>query len=213
MGTLEYETRFVAPRRPEHYREAVRFAACPMVAGTLIFLFWLTFRWDWLMMAGWVTILVGLMCVAAGFINLCAYGWTELRAGTPTLGKLVFRLAVATALLLLNFPLAWLYASIATGIQSRYWVTFVNGTATTIESIEVSDGAFRQQFGPLQPGATVRNYIRSKIKEGPVTFVSTDSRGTTMTGTIDGYVTTVQPGDATVSFGSEGTRVTRNQRR
>jgi len=42
------------------YRIALICGAAPLLAGVLIFLFWLAFRWEWLAVAGLLTIFSGI---------------------------------------------------------------------------------------------------------------------------------------------------------
>ena len=162
-------------------------AAGPLVTGVGIFITWLALRWDGLMTAGLITILAGMLSVLFGTALLKGYVWMN-RAEDGRLPKPHRkRVAVAAALLLLNFPAAFLCASTALRIYTTYYVTVSNQTATTVNNFAVYVDGRPNELGPISPGRSAEFSFVPR-SDGQVTYTMT-SAGQQSAGMVIGYVT------------------------
>jgi hypothetical protein len=101
------------------YRAAILCGAVPLLTGISIFLLWLATRWEWLMVAGLLTLYGGVFFFVTGVMALANYCWIALRM--PELPKRrVWRLTLACTLLLFsNFAVAGGIIKIVVSLAGR----------------------------------------------------------------------------------------------
>src|SRR5437762_13849198 len=81
------------------YRTIILSGAAPLVTGLAIFLLFLITRSHWLVLAGAVTVVIGLPLLGSGMIVLIGYYRQERRAMRMSLRELRLRVALAAVLL------------------------------------------------------------------------------------------------------------------
>jgi hypothetical protein len=156
----------------------------PLVTGTLIFLTWLITRWDWLMLAGLITIFLGLVWFVIGSIGLSLLLRRQGQIAPPERRRQNW-LAFSTAcLLLINLPAAYYYTAWASAISTRYTLIVVNESGQHLESVMVSAPGVKREFGPIQPGGQVKRHLNF-FGDGRMDFKARASTETS--GIIDGY--------------------------
>jgi hypothetical protein len=89
-----------------HYRNALACGVMPMATGTAIWLLWVRTRWDWLQLAGLLTLIIGLGLFLWGVLHVLVYLNIALR--NPLSGRVgvVLEGLTALAVLIANFPVA-----------------------------------------------------------------------------------------------------------
>ena len=184
-STLSYAQRTLSSPFP-FYKTAVLCGAAPLVVGTAIFLFWLLTGWEWLMMAGTVTIGCGVLCFLAGAVCLVIES---------------HRLSPATALedrhdrrrqrrgwllLLVNFPVAFAILVAVIAIRMDYVVVLVNVDPVPIDRfvLVTPDGNIDLDRIPASGRVRVRP---PKGLDGPLRFESSQN-GVQSSGEIDSYM-------------------------
>src|SRR4051794_23588678 len=90
------------------YRIAIACGWLPMAAGITVFLLWLATDSGLFMVAGLFILLLGSLLFAIGIICLIIYAWREHRGRFASRKKILFRTAIAAAILVANFPIAFL---------------------------------------------------------------------------------------------------------
>jgi hypothetical protein len=178
------------------WRAAIFCGVMPMAAGTAIFLSWLLVRWDWLMMAGILTIIVGAGVVLTGLVFLGIHA-LQARRLQPS-GRWGVRTLAVAVLLLANFPLAGAYTWGAVWVVTRYTVTITNGGVRTADRVIVTGPGVSADLGAIAPGASRRASFHF-AGDGPLELEA--RYGPTISrSTILGYVTTHQGGNQTMTF-------------
>ena len=176
-------------------------ALAPLIAGTLIFLTWLWLRWDGLMVAGLGTIFAGLFLFCIGVSCLVTHIFMRRAVAGPR--SFHWPSALAGTLLLLNFPMAAVYAITAIDITMRYHVSVENQRDEPVETFLVSGGGVHVEFGPIGPHAVESRALNFR-EDGHLSF-ETRLDDVQRRGTIESYVTHGQSGRVHVLIGSDGT--------
>ena len=110
------------------------------------------------------------------------------------------RALLATAMLLVNFPLCGLCISLS--MLNR--VEVVNATTGSVSSFVVAEPSGQTwEMGPVASGGRRRRFIRVS-GEGPVTYTA-NVNGVATAGLVDGYVTSGMGGkDWSVTLNADG---------
>ena len=179
-------------------------AMLPMSAGLLVTVLWLFTRSPSLKFIGFLVIVAGGFLFLAGGICCVVYIFESIAGARPT-HRWLPRLALATLLLLLNFPLA--HACITMAKMSR--VRVMNNSAGAIKSFIVRDPrGSTWQLGPIAAGRSTSKWMTFD-GEGAVTYTATTQlpRGTINTGgTINPYISHSMLGEThTVTINADGT--------
>ena len=174
---------------PKSYliRSALICGLLPLGTGVGIFLLWLVVRWDWLMLAGFGTICVGLLLVLVGAGFLVA-----ARSRSPAV----------LGVLLANFPVAGVIVFVAFDIETRFTVTVVNEGPAPLDAFVVSGGGVEHGFGSVAPGQTATLH-RLIDHDGELVFHARRD-GEEVEGEVEGYVTNGQGGHKRVVFDQAG---------
>lgn len=185
------------------YRTASICGALPLLVGVSTYFLWLATDWDWLMMAGMVTLGGGCVVVAVGARELVRF----CRIGLHTTGLPRHRIwlpaVVCAVLLFSNFVVAGGIVAAAAFLGPLYTVIVHNETAQPLDSVRVVGGGRDVSFGSVEAGGSARRsfWIR---QDGELEFRAwTGSTSDTLT--IDGYVTQDMGGHKTVTVRSDGT--------
>ena len=104
-----------------HYRAAVLCGTLPLFAGTTAFLGFVATRWELFAVVGILVVPVGVFLFVVGGCDLSAYAWEERQRLGGLRGDVRRRVLLAGLLLLVNFPIAVLYVSIANRLANGRW--------------------------------------------------------------------------------------------
>jgi hypothetical protein len=177
-------------------RTATFCGALPLVSGTLIYLCWRVTRWDWLMVAGFITLLAGLMLFFVGAVSLLAGASHDIPRESIPGRRWRLQVSAIGCLLFLNFPAAAFYLYSADDVLTRTTVDVINDSPSVIESFVLEGpgvqqeigplAAGQQEIGPLAAGQQIRRHLHFRGK-GTLQFVA-KSQGIEFRGTIEGYV-------------------------
>jgi hypothetical protein len=137
------------------YRVALACGALPLVAGIAVFLLWIPTRWEWLMGAGVLVLVVGVALFAVGTLALARFCWLALRMPEPP-PRFWRSTAFAAALLLSNFPAAGAVIWKASDLHSRYTVVVRNATGSALQDARVVGGGCEEVFGAIAPAGEAR---------------------------------------------------------
>jgi len=187
VSHLEYAAPAVGWLRASLYPRVIFLGAAPLVAGfAIIALYWMT-EWHVLMLAGFFTILAGVISVLAGGGILFLFWLRERRLERYSQGALRVRVLVASILLASNFPAAWACMMAGVELDSRMTVTVLNQGTTRIDSFVLTAPGFTKELGPIPAGGKAKCIVHV-TRDGPMDFTS---RAGTITsgGIVDGYVT------------------------
>jgi hypothetical protein len=102
-------------------------------------------------------------------------------------------------LLFANFPAAVFFTLSAIDVITRYHVTVINKSQTTIENFELSGPGVPVELGPIGPGRSMSKSLRFG-GDGALSF-SARQQGKVFGGTVDDYVTGDLGGDCVVRVG------------
>ncbi len=166
-------------------RAAVVLGLIPLATGTSIFLLWLLTRWDWLMVAGILTVCGGVACVTAGLVCLIAYAVLARRRNRA--GNVKWRVVAVAFLLLVNFPVAGAVTWGTVYIETLYTVEVRNGTSSPVDRLAVSGGGVEVIFEDIPPGASRRRRFHV-LHDGSLTY-RFRHHGEERHGVVEGYVT------------------------
>jgi hypothetical protein len=191
------------------HRVATICGATPLFLGTAIFIAWLGFHWNWLIIAGVVMLYVGLGAVTAGGVALALSCRIALR--TPAVPRRRVWLAAigGTGLLLANFLVAYGIMWSVIALVTRYTVTVHNTSPVRLDRVRVLGGGCDASYGSILPRGSARRsfWIR---QDGGLVFRAFGG-DSALEQTIEGYVTpnlggrmrvTVQP-DQTIAVARE----------
>ncbi|MCD6050362.1 MAG: hypothetical protein K0Q55_1765 [Verrucomicrobia bacterium] len=173
----------------------------PLVTGTLVFLTWLVTRWDWLMLAGLITIFLGLVWFVMGAICLSIHLHRRGQIAPPERRRQNWLAFTTAGLLLVNFPAAYYYTAWASGISTRYTLIVVNESGQHMESVMVSAPGVKREFGPIQAGGQVKRHLNF-FGDGRMDFKAKASTETA--GMIDGYAMGSMGGKKVVRLKPDG---------
>jgi hypothetical protein len=162
--------------------------AIPLAIGSAIYFSFRATRMEWLALAGYFTVLAGLVFVAVGITCLVAYAYRrrDVSARTILVGVLLFS----------NFPMAAIYALSAIGLMTQYVVEVVNESDSVVDSFVVEGPGVRVELEPIQAGE--RKHCRVFFDgDGNLTFTARQQQ-IRFAGEIDSYVTRNLGGMATI---------------
>jgi len=169
---------------PRLLKTAFLCGVLPLSAGTLVFLAWLITRWDWLMVAGLVTIFLGLVCFVMGAVGLSLHLHRLGQIAPPEMRRQNWLALITACLLIINFPAAYCYTNWASDISTRYTLVVVNESGQHMKSVIVTAPGLKREFGPIQPGGQVKRHLNF-FGDGRIDFKARTSTETS--GVIDGY--------------------------
>ena len=184
------------------YAIALTCGAVPLLVGVAIFLLWLITRWDWLMVAGLITMYAGIVIFFIGAIALAWFLWLAFHVPAPQ-GRPWFSAICCAVLLLSNFPVAGGIMAAVIAIETRYTVVVENESQQPLDDVRVTGGGCDVNFGTIQAGAVVRRSFWIQ-QDGQLGF-HTVSGATTHDKIIDDYVTGNLGGNTIVTIQSDGT--------
>jgi hypothetical protein len=133
------------------YCLAVALGLWPAFAGVSTTLLYLLTWWPFLPVLGLLCIAAGVLSVIVGGILLQFYGRGHLRYGGIPKRRLWVKLAMATMLLLANFPLAVACLLVGDNESSKAQITFVNDTTSPITAIALITNGTPTIVGDLPP--------------------------------------------------------------
>lgn len=184
------------------YRTAWVCGVLPLLLGVAVYLLWLATDWDWLMMAGVVTLCGGCVVVAVGaraLVRFCRIGLHT--AGLPR--RRVWLPAVACAgLLLSNFAVAGGIVFAVGVLGPWYTVEVHNEMAEPLDSLRVVGGGRDVSLGPVEAGGTARRSFWI-LEDGELEFHAWTG-STSHTLTTDRYVTNGLGGRTAVTIRPDG---------
>jgi len=140
------------------YTLAFLCGAGPLLAGTLIFLLWVLTRWEFLMGAGMLMILAGLLAFVVGGFALASFDRAARALGLPR-GRRWRAILLAGGLLFANFPAAGGIVLAAVAIDSCYTVVVRNDSAQRLEAIRLVAPGVDRDVGGLAPGESAREWL------------------------------------------------------
>jgi hypothetical protein len=183
-------------------KSSIALGASPLIIGTLIYFTWRLTRWSWLEMMGLATLLIGIVAFFAGMICLILHLKHQSKSNQTAQRTLIIRTLLVGGLLIVNFPVAAIYASSAIDISTRYTVRVYNDSFHAIESFVILGPNIQTEMGPIPAGkkAVQHNYpkgdgcLRFTARQGQVCF----------DGELEGYVTGNSSGDKNVRVSSKG---------
>ena len=184
-------------------RFSVICGAAPLTVGVAIFLTWLLTRWDWLMLAGVLTIYSGLVVVAVGTIGVVLFVWKSVRVGHTPRKHVAWQALTVSGFLLLNVPVAAAIVASVIYIETQYVVTVINDSSAEVHSFVVSGGGVTIDIGTIAPGSEVRRAFIIK-HDGELKGQGMQG-GRPIEGIIEGYVTNGLGGNKLVRIQSDGT--------
>ncbi len=176
-------------------------ALAPLCVGTAIFLSWLAFRWDMLMIAGIVTIYVSIFLFLFGTVCLIAYWFRGTRKDFENQRTSTKKSVLVAVLLLINWPLALFYAAAAIDIETRYDLVVVNDSASAVD-VRVSGGGIQVDFGTIRRKSRKREYFHFE-QDGEL-VIQTTQNGTQALNTVETYVTPGLGGSKHVVIEADG---------
>jgi hypothetical protein len=179
-------------------------ALFPLFTGVFIFGLWLLTYWDWLMLAGWFTVLGGLLLFLAGSIALLLYVRQSKKTQTPY-ARNTWKTG---GLLLANFPVALAIMGYVGYLMFGYWITVANHSPQPVE-VTLTDPLFvpgpeTLPFGTVAAGASETKRFQFK-GEGSVKYIVRFADGHEQSDVLIGYVTGGSGGKATLTVEQDGT--------
>lgn len=195
---------------PDHLRSAFVCGLIPLITGTSIFLLWVLTRWDWLFVAGMLTIIAGVFVFLCGIACLTASRFDRPLGEVGGSRRETLRRITALLILLSNFPVAASIVVAVDTIRTRYVVTIVNHGSVPLDNVMVSGGGVEIYFGSVAPGAIAERWFNIRT-DGKLVFRARRA-GEDVDGTIEGYVTNGLGGDMEVTFNRDGSIEVRDKR-
>ncbi len=137
--------------QPRLLQAAYLLSAIPLLVGTWIFFRWLITRQEWLQVAGFITICLGLVAVFSAFICLKMHNdlqWDD----TPEKARRIRRNTwLVRTLMVSNFVLALVYMEAAFHAGSGYKVVIINETAKTIDRLTLNSQVISSNWARWHP--------------------------------------------------------------
>ena len=130
--------------------------AVPLLLGTMIFVVWLIFRFDILMLAGLVMLIVGPCLILWGLICLMAYVRHAWRTASGFRRRLAWQATGVLGLYMANFVAAGSFVYAAYVIESWYFLSITNSGDVPLEGVRVEGGGVSVSFGDIAMGETVK---------------------------------------------------------
>lgn len=164
--TTEFKSDLVAQRS---YRCAVLCGIIPLTFGIMIFLVWWRTRLPWLMNAGLVNIVAGVLIVSFGLLCLARF-WMVAPSTPKTLRKLLSCLALFAS----NFAGAGVIIIMVMATVTGFAVEIRNHSQDTIHNAELVGGGCRFVFDhTIPPGGTSRRIHWVKHDDEELIFTAT----------------------------------------
>lgn len=200
----EFKSDLVAQRS---YRCAVLCGTIPLLMGVCIFLVWWRTRWLWLMNAGLLNIVAGLLIVSFGL--LCLARFWKVAPSTPNKNR---RILACLALFVSNFIAAGVITITAIAIATAFSVELRNHSRDTIRNAELVGGGCRFVFDAvIPPGVNSRRTHWIKRDDDELKFVATgedksyrESFSYYVTSNLGGSHSIVIEPDGSVRFEADG---------
>jgi hypothetical protein len=153
-------------RLTHFYYTALVCGLAPLVIGVSIFLLWLVTRWDWLAIAGLLTIAGGLLSETIGLGCLITFAiWSWKSPDRPPIGR---RVLIALASFWINFPVLFAIFFAVEYFDSTPHLKISN-QGPTIDRFFLSGACADAAFGPIPTGATVERPL-SVRRDGDFAF-------------------------------------------
>lgn len=209
LPPLQYANPSVLRPKFDLYRATVACGAVPLITGGAVFTLWYATRWRWLQELGLFVIFAGTVAFAAGCAMLLLHVRSRVRTAIERPTRFLARAALATILLLVNFPVAFVCCRVAWFLESQHAIAVTNAGSATIDSFIVTGPGINHEFGPIQPGNT-SNHAFQVTTDGELTFSMTVGQ-TASSGIVEGYVTNDLGGDTRVTVNATNVTV-RNRR-
>lgn len=134
-------------------------ALFPLAVGVSIFLLWMATRWDWLMLAGGVTLIGGTGCFLAGGVALHLYYLGARRATGPLTRWVWVSIGLCAGLLCSNFLVAASIIWAVEALQRCYTVRIHNDSNVRLTEAELTGAGGRTVIGTIEPHSTVTRSI------------------------------------------------------
>jgi hypothetical protein len=166
------------------FRVALLCALIPLVVGVAVFVGWVWTRALWLMISGYYVIVVGIVLFLAGLIAL----WNGVRSAKQAQIRYGRPAAVTLALLIANFPIAFVLSAYAFNLMTSNDIVFVNNSAEAARDIVLTDPSGAQYQVPNIAAHETRRKAIHFHGDGAVTYRMTIGTAD-MTGTLLGYTT------------------------
>jgi hypothetical protein len=195
---------------PDHVRSAFICGLIPLITGTSIFLLWVVTRWDWLIAAGMLTIMAGIVASLFGIACLVASRLDRPAVEIGGSRRESRRRIIALLIILSNFPVAASIVVAVDLIHTLYAVTIVNRGSVPVDNVVVAGGGVEIEFGSVAPGTTSERWFHVR-NDGELVY-RVRRGGEDVDGTIEGYVTNGFGGDMEVTFNHDGSIVVRDKR-
>jgi len=178
-----------------YYKTAIVLGRIPLILGSTIYLFWLLTHHHFLILAGALTIGLGLLTVTIGLISLAFYYYKANKNNVHNYRKKSY---IALFVLLLNFPIAILMIMHTSYKLSTYNITIDNQSKSTLKNIYFSEQGHTYKVKPVAPYSTGIYKLQFK-SEGSVkyTFTQNDIEYTDI---LFGYITNGTHGKATITM-------------
>jgi hypothetical protein len=176
--------------------------ACPLLVGISIFVLWLITHWQWLMMAGLITICGGIALIAIGMIALVYGRWNDPLA-LAWHGKRFWMGTIGCVMLMSsNIPVAAGLVTVVVALETRYTVVVCNASQQPLEKIHIFGGGVDRKLDAIASGKNARCsfWVHG---DGPLEM-DCCLGSTTHSGIIDGYVTGNMGGRTVVTVQDDG---------
>ncbi len=187
---------------PLSYRIAFFCGALPLCSGVSVFALWCLTRWDWLVLAGFWVIGVGLIFVMVGLTALLRFWTLSGKAASHSQSHNRWATAICLATLLSNFPAA-IAIVVAVSLILRMSTVFVrNETAHTVNQVRVFGGGVDEWIGAVRPGEVAEESFW--IWEEGVLELSIQRAGVTENEVLIEQVDEISAARTTVTIHSDG---------
>jgi hypothetical protein len=185
------------------YRVAIICGALPLIVGTSVFLLWFATGWEWLPIAGILTIYAGVFLFAVGVCVLGYQLWAARTAIDLRRGRLWIAVSVCAILMLGNFPAALGLMALALEVVSaEYVVQIDNRTKLPLGEIRVFGGGLDEDYKDIAPDAELLKRFWIK-QDGDLKFEAV-SNGHKIQAVIENGVTRYKPGHKTITVMADG---------
>lgn len=180
------------------YYFALACGVFPLTVGSLIYFAWRITRWDWLPAAGLITVFVGFAFFCVGLISLALFTYRRYRRGDSPAGRLEVQAILGLAALLINFPVAAIYAHSAIRLMTQYYLNVVNESKAPIDRFVLHGPNVNFDLAPIPAGGHVIRSFRFR-GDGTLTFEASQQQHS-FRGEIEGYVTGSMGGSTTLTI-------------
>jgi hypothetical protein len=179
---------------------AISCALVPLAAGIAVMLLWCLNDWDWLIKAGMLTILGGIVAVLVGCLLLLVSAiWSVRRV---SLLRLAGRIGLALVLLGVNLPLDYLVAKTAAHAPKKRAKLFVANDGPDIEDFVLCGACLTTDFGAVRAGDFSQRKFAIK-RDGRLEFQAT-REGRPIGGVLAERVTPADEPDLELTFNPDG---------